>query len=177
MSTIADQLKQVIRDIPDFPKPGIIFKDITPILQQPDLCDKILEDFVEHFSGKKIDVVVGVESRGFLFGMLLAQRLQVPFVPIRKKGKLPADTIARHYDLEYGQASIEIHRDAFPKGANVLIHDDLLATGGTIRASSELVLDLGGQIAGYAFLISLDFLHGKETLEQYADDVYSLVSF
>lgn len=174
---LEENLKHVIRDVPNFPKPGIIFKDITPILQQPKLCGAVVDAFVQHFSTKKIDVVAGVESRGFLFGMLLANKLNVPFVPIRKRGKLPSDTIDRQYDLEYGQATIEIHRDAFAQGAQVLIHDDLLATGGTIRASSELVKDLGGHIVGYAFLISLDFLKGKETLMPYSDDICSLIDF
>jgi len=174
---IDKQLKDVIRDVPDFPKPGIVFKDITPILKNTDLCQAILNRFVERLQPDSIDVVVGIESRGFLFGMSLAQRLGKPFVPIRKQGKLPARTVGQSYALEYGEATIEIHEDAFAPGARVLVHDDLLATGGTVLASSQLIQKLGGEIAGYAFIISLDFLDGKKKLTDYSQQIFSLVSY
>lgn len=174
---LAAKLDAYIRNIPDFPKPGILFKDITPILSDPELCTQVVETMAQHFEGKGLDVIVGIESRGFLFGMLLANRLRIPFVPIRKQGKLPAQTIAQSYDLEYGQATIEIHADAFAAGARVLIHDDLLATGGTVVAASQLVQQLGGVIAGYAFLINLDFLGGKSRLEDYNQDILALINY
>lgn len=174
---IDQQLKDVIRDVPDFPKPGILFKDVTPILKNPHLCNAILAEFMDRLDPKRIDVVAGIESRGFLFGLSLAQRLGKPFVPIRKQGKLPFRTVAQSYALEYGEATIEIHEDAFSRGARVLIHDDLLATGGTVIATSELIQKLGGTIAGYAFIISLDFLGGRERLLTYDEMVVSLVRY
>lgn len=174
---IDQQLKDVIRDVPDFPKPGIVFKDITPILKNTDLCNEILESFVDRLQPDSIDVVAGIESRGFLFGLSLAQRLGKPFVPVRKQGKLPYHTVTQAYALEYGEASIEIHEDAFERGARVLVHDDLLATGGTVVATGELIRKLGGAIAGYAFIISLDFLGGKKKLADYSQQIVSLVSY
>ena len=137
---IAQQIKSVIRDIPDFPKPGIVFKDITPILKDPPLCKQIIAAFAERLSGTRIDVIAGVESRGFLFGLSLATELGVPFVPVRKAGKLPYTIKQKVYELEYGTATIELHTDAFEAGQHVLIHDDLLATGGTVTAASEQLL-------------------------------------
>src|SRR5690606_8000608 len=128
---IEQRLSAAIRDVPDFPRPGIIFKDITPILKDPDLCGAIVEHMAEAIDEETIDVIAGIESRGFLFGLMLAQRLKKPFVPVRKAGKLPYDTVRQEYTLEYGNAVIEIHADAFAAGSRVLIHDDLLATGGT----------------------------------------------
>ncbi|MFC7526151.1 adenine phosphoribosyltransferase [Parapedobacter sp. GCM10030251] len=174
---IDQQLKDVIRDVSDFPKPGIVFKDITPILKNTQLCDAILEGFLDRLQPDAIDVVAGIESRGFLFGLSLAQRLGKPFVPIRKQGKLPYRTVAQSYALEYGEAIVEIHEDAFEPGARVLVHDDLLATGGTVIATSKLIEKLGGTIAGYAFIISLDFLAGKEKLADYSQQVVSLVDY
>jgi len=174
---IDQQLKRVIRDVPDFPKPGIVFKDITPILKNADLCSAILDHFIDRLQPRAIDVVAGIESRGFLFGLPLAQRLGKPFVPIRKQGKLPARTVRQSYALEYGEATIEIHEDAFMAGARVLVHDDLLATGGTVLASSELIQKLGGIVAGYAFIISLDFLGGKKKLADYSQQFISLVNY
>src|SRR5476651_1030152 len=136
---IEQQIKAAIRDIPDFPKPGIVFKDITPILKDPALCDKILDAFVEQLKDTPIDVVAGVESRGFLFGLSLAGRLGVPFIPVRKAGKLPFTIKQKVYELEYGTATIELHTDAFEPGQRILIHDDLLATGGTVTAASQLI--------------------------------------
>lgn len=174
---IEQQLKATVRDIFDFPKPGIVFKDITPILKDPALCRKVVDAFVNNLEHIDFDVVVGIESRGFFFGMMLAERLNLPFVPIRKPGKLPYATIQQTYDLEYGSSSIEIHEDAFPKGTKVLLHDDLLATGGTIIAASKLIEQLGGQVSAMAFVISLDFLEAKKELKSYCDHVISLVSY
>jgi len=174
---ITEQLKQVIRDIPDFPSPGILFKDITPILKDPDLCNQVVDALVQHLNGIEVDVVTGVESRGFLFGVMLANRLKVPFVPVRKKGKLPYATVTQEYDLEYGSATIEMHQDAFPAGSKVLIHDDLLATGGTVEAVSKLVQQLGGEVTAYSFIISLDFLKGEDRLKKYSKNIIRLVGY
>jgi adenine phosphoribosyltransferase len=174
---IAEKVRQTVRDIADFPKPGILFKDITPLLKDPQLCVEIIDELAQQLAGIQIDAVTGIESRGFLFGMGLAQKLNVPFVPIRKAGKLPYTTLQQSYELEYGTATLEIHEDALYKGQNVLIHDDLLATGGTVVAASELVAKLGANIAAYSFIISLDFLKGKERLSQYNRSVFSLVHY
>lgn len=174
---IEQRLKATIRDIPDFPKPGIIFKDITPLLKDPNLCDAIVEQFVGQLPPNPVDVIAGIESRGFFFGLMLANKLRVPFVPIRKQGKLPYQTVIQEYELEYGSAAIEIHRDAFAPGARVLIHDDLLATGGTVVAASKLIQQLGGTIGGYAFIINLSFLNGRERLFPYSSHVISLVDY
>lgn len=174
---ITEKLKQVIRDIPDFPSPGILFKDITPILKDPALCREVTDAFAERLNGIEVDVVTGVESRGFLFGMLLANRLNVPFVPIRKAGKLPYSTVKQKYDLEYGSATMEMHQDAFPAGSRVLIHDDLLATGGTVGAATQLVQQLGGEVAGYSFIVGLDFLKGAEKLKKNSENIITLVSY
>ncbi|WP_140938420.1 adenine phosphoribosyltransferase [Sphingobacterium lumbrici] len=174
---LEEKLKEVIRDIPDFPQSGIVFKDITPILKDQTLCKDIVLEFARRLKGVKIDVIAGIESRGFLFGMMLANHLNVPFVPIRKQGKLPHKTIAESYKLEYGQATIEIHEDAFQEGQHILIHDDLLATGGTVVAASKLIEKLGGNIAGYSFVISLDFLQSHGRLTRFSDQVVSLVHY
>lgn len=174
---IDQQLKSTIRDIPDFPKPGIVFKDITPILKNPVLCEELVACFIRQLKPGSIDVVAGIESRGFLFGVMLANKLGVPFVPIRKQGKLPYRTVVQDYELEYGSAAIEIHEDAFGPGTRVLIHDDLLATGGTVVAASQLIERLGGRIAGYAFIVNLSFLAGTERLLPYSPHVISLVDY
>lgn len=171
------KIKQSLRDIADFPKPGIIFKDITPLLKDPGLCAEITLAIVGQLKHVKIDVVAGIESRGFLFGMLLAQALKVPFVPIRKIGKLPYKTVQQSYDLEYGNATLEIHEDAFEPGQNILVHDDLLATGGTVIAASQLVKLLSANVAAYSFLINLDFLNGKERLLAYTSNIFSLATY
>lgn len=171
------KIKQTLRDVADFPKPGIIFKDITPVLKDPALCAEITAALAQQLKGVKIDVVAGIESRGFLFGLALAQVLQVPFVPIRKAGKLPYKTIQQSYDLEYGSATLEVHEDAFTAGQNVLIHDDLLATGGTVVAASKLVSQLQANVAAYSFLISLDFLNGKNRLNCFSKHAFSLATF
>ncbi|RZK73793.1 MAG: adenine phosphoribosyltransferase [Pedobacter sp.] len=174
---ISARIKQAVRDVNDFPKPGIVFKDITPILKDPALCIDIIRALVDQLKGIEIDVVAGIESRGFLFGPSLAQLLNVPFVPVRKAGKLPYKTIQQSYDLEYGSAEIECHQDALLAGQRVLIHDDLLATGGTVVAASKLISQLDATVAAYSFIISLDFLHGRDRLKPYTQEVFSLVSY
>lgn len=174
---IENKIQNAVRDVVDFPKPGIVFKDITPILKDAYLCREIVDAFVEKIKDVDIDAIAGIESRGFLFGLMLANKLNKPFIPIRKSGKLPFKTIQEQYDLEYGNAVIEIHEDAFAVGSKILIHDDLLATGGTVDATSKLILKMGGKIAGYTFLISLDFLKGKERLLQYSPIEVSLASY
>ncbi len=174
---IADLLRQRIRDIADFPKEGIVFKDITPILKDAALCSSIVDEFAARLAPISFEVIAGIESRGFLFGLMLANRLGIPFVPIRKEGKLPAEKTKQSYDLEYGSATIEMHTDAFEPGTRDLLHDDLLATGGTLVAASELVKKLGGEVAGYSFVISLDFLNGRERLLPYSDQMIALVHY
>jgi adenine phosphoribosyltransferase len=174
---IALEIQSVIRDVPDFPKPGIVFKDITPLLSNHELSAKIVEAFKDSLKDTPVDVVVGVESRGFLYGMMLANALSVPFVPIRKAGKLPAETLSYEYDLEYGSATVEIHKDAIVPASRVLIHDDLLATGGTAVAAAELVQQLGAEVAAFAFVVGLDFLDGKKQLQAYADQILTLVNY
>jgi adenine phosphoribosyltransferase len=174
---IADQIKAAIRDIPDFPKPGIIFKDITPILKDPQLCTSIVDAFVEKLGGARIDAVAGIESRGFLFGLTLATKLGVPFVPVRKAGKLPFTIKQKAYKLEYGTAVIELHTDAFEPGQRILIHDDLLATGGTALAASELVQEMGGIVAGFSFVVGLGFLNGRERITPVCDNIVVLAEY
>lgn len=157
-------LKKYIRDIQDFPKPGIGFKDITPLLINPVARKETLNILLSSLKGQKIDKVIGVESRGFFFGMLLAEELNAGFIPVRKPNKLPYTTISASYDLEYGSDSLEIHIDAIQKGDRVVIHDDVLATGGTAKAVCELVEQLGGEIVQVNFLMELSFLNGREKL-------------
>jgi len=159
------QLENYVRDIQGFPKEGILFKDITPLLNDPEARQKCLEILVESLKGQKIDKVIGAESRGFFFGMLLADRLNAGFVPVRKPNKLPFDTISASYDLEYGTDALEIHVDAIKKGERVLIHDDVLATGGTAKAMETLVKELGGEIVQFNFLMELSFLNGREKIK------------
>jgi adenine phosphoribosyltransferase len=173
---ISTKLENAIRDIADFPKPGIVFKDITPILKDAGLCSEVIDEFVNRLDGIQIDVIAGIESRGFLFGLMLANKLGIPFVPIRKKGKLPFKTVEEPCELEYGSAILELHTDAISPGQRVLIHDDLLATGGTVSAATRLVQKLNGEVAGYAFVISLDFLNAREKLEVVSKNIITLVS-
>jgi adenine phosphoribosyltransferase len=174
---LEEEIKSVIRDVPDFPKEGIMFKDITPIMLNPQLSNKILDALEEKYKNVKIDKIAGIESRGFLFGYALAMRLNKPFVLIRKKGKLPYKKISFDYDLEYGSATIEIHTDAILPGERVLIHDDLLATGGSASAAAELVKMSGGEVAGFDFLVDLTFLNGKDRIAQYTDKIVTFVRF
>jgi adenine phosphoribosyltransferase len=161
--------------VPDFPKKGIVFRDITTLLKNKAAFHRFIELMVERYKNERIDKVVGIESRGFIGGAALANALGAGFVPIRKPGKLPADKIRQEYQLEYGTDAIEIHRDAIAKGERVLLHDDLLATGGTILAACKLVEQLGGTIVGLSFLIELSFLQPRKRLSQY--DIFSLISY
>jgi adenine phosphoribosyltransferase len=174
---LTEKIKDIVRDIPDFPKEGIIFKDITPILSSPKLVSEIVDWFVDKARKDQIDVIVGVESRGFFFGLMIAERLGVPFVPVRKAGKLPYNTIAHSYDLEYGSATVEIHEDALKPGQRVMIHDDLLATGGTAMAAATLVEKLGAKVCNYTFLIELSFLEGKKNISTNQENIYSIVTY
>ena len=164
-----------IRDIPDFPKPGILFKDITTMLKDGDSFKSAIDGLLAKIGRKPIDVVVGMESRGFIFGAPIAYALGVGFVPVRKLGKLPADVVSVEYDLEYGSATLEMHKDALKPGAKVLIVDDLLATGGTVAGTIELVKQLQGEIVALAFLIELKALHGRDRLPGY--DIATLIEF
>ena len=175
--TLEQKIKSTIRDVPDFPKEGILFKDITTILKDARLCSEIIDGFIGELKGIKIDAIVSTESRGFFFGMLLANKMKLPLIPLRKPGKLPYKTISQEYDLEYGTATVEMHIDAIEKGWNVLIHDDLLATGGTAEASAKLILKQNAHVAGFAFLLELDFLKGRKKLETYSKNIISLVRY
>ena len=168
-------LRRLIRDIPDFPKPGILFRDITPLLADPSGLALSVELLANPFRGKNIDLVVGAESRGFIFGTAVACCLSAGFVIVRKPGKLPSKRIATSYDLEYGTDSLEMHADAIVKGQRVLVVDDLLATGGTMKACCDLVKQLGGQIAGIAVLIELAGLRGRDKLTPY--DVHAVLRY
>ncbi|MBI4931310.1 MAG: adenine phosphoribosyltransferase [Bacteroidetes bacterium] len=174
---LEQKIKSSIRDVPDFPKQGIVFKDITPILKDSILCTEIAEGFIEQLKGMKIDAIVSTESRGFFFGFLLANKMGIPLIPLRKPGKLPYKTISQEYDLEYGKASVEMHVDALKKEWNVLIHDDLLATGGTAEASAVLIKRQNANIAGFAFVVELGFLNGRKKLETYSQKIISLVKY
>jgi adenine phosphoribosyltransferase len=174
---ISEKLDKAIREVPNFPKEGINFKDITTLLLNPELSTEIVDAFIERLKGKKIDAIVGVESRGFLFGFLLANKMKIPFVPIRKVGKLPGETLKFKYDLEYGSAEMEVHKSDIKEGWNVVVHDDLLATGGTACAASELIQKLGANVAAFTFVISLDYLNGNEKLEKYSKEIISLKKY
>jgi adenine phosphoribosyltransferase len=174
---IEKKLKEVIRDVPDFPKPGIIFKDITPILLNPQLTRDLIDEMFNHVKSLNLDAVVGIESRGFWFGIMLANKLEIPFIPIRKKGKLPYKTVSYSYDLEYGSAEIEMHEDEIKDNWNVLIHDDLLATGGTACAAAELIKMQNGNVAAFSFVVDLTFLNGTEILKKYSKNIFNLVSY
>ena len=175
-TTTRETLKaeRLIRDIPDFPKPGIIFKDITPVLADAGAMREVIDRFIEFATPKSPNVIVGIESRGFVFGMPLALEMGLPFVPVRKLGKLPWKTIHEEYALEYGTNSVEIHQDAIKPGDRVIIVDDLLATGGTASAAKRLVERLSGKVEGFTFLIELSFLHGRLALPN--DDILALIT-
>jgi|SRR5687768_6449768 len=162
---MSDLLKRKIRSIPDFPKPGILFYDVTTLLRDPDGFRESIDAMVAPYANGTIDLIVGIESRGFILGSAMADRLGAGFVPVRKLGKLPAKTVRESYSLEYGTDSLEVHEDAIEKGQRVLIVDDLLATGGTAAAVTKLVKKLGGVVVGLAFLVELDFLPGRKKLE------------
>jgi adenine phosphoribosyltransferase len=170
-----DRLKKLIREVPDFPKKGILFYDITTLLKDRVGFARLIDALSEHYIGKDIDLVLGMEARGFIFGPALAYRLNAGFVPVRKPGKLPAETVKISYELEYGSNALEVHKDAIQKGQRILIVDDLLATGGTAVATADLASRLGAKIAGLAFVVELDFLKGRERLSNY--DVFSLLHY
>ena len=170
-----DELKKYIREVPDFPKPGINFYDITTLLKDPHGLRMTVDRFVWLFAGLEVDKVVGMESRGFMFGPTVAYNLNAGFVPVRKPGKLPAETVGQSYDLEYGTDRLEIHRDGIAAGGRVLIVDDLIATGGTALATAKLVEGLGGEVAGRGFILELEFLNGRGQLADYS--VTSLIRY
>lgn len=169
------KLEDYVRSIPDFPEPGIIFRDITSILQDADGLQLAVDSMQERLKGVDFDVIVGAESRGFVFGAPIAYNLHKPFVLIRKKGKLPCETVSKEYDLEYGSAEIEMHKDSIKPGQKVVLVDDLIATGGTIQAAAELVESLGGQVVKILFLMELKGLKGRERLKKY--DVDSVIQY
>ena len=170
-----DSLKELIREVPDFPKPGINFYDITTLLKHPGGLRTTIDEFARLFHGRVFDKVVGIESRGFLFGPQLAYAFHAGFVPVRKPGKLPADAVSEEYALEYGTDELQMHRDAVEKGERVLIVDDVIATGGTAEATARLVESCGGKVAGFGFVVELGFLNGRGRLEGYP--VESLVRY
>src|SRR5277367_425730 len=170
-----EPLKALVRTVPDFPKPGILFYDITTLLKDRTGFAEMIDALAQHYIGRDIDLVLGIEARGFIFGPALAYRLNAGLVPVRKPKKLPAPTAKVNYDLEYGTDSLEIHMDAVQPGQRVIIVDDLLATGGTMQATVQLVRQLGGDIAGLAFAIELDFLKGRAKFPEY--DVFSLLHY
>ncbi|MHB8931793.1 MAG: adenine phosphoribosyltransferase [Melioribacteraceae bacterium] len=169
------ELKDLIRDVPDFPKKGIIFKDITTLLKSPKGLKNSAEELCNFVKNKGITKVAGIESRGFILGGIIAEKLNAGFIPIRKPGKLPSEKISESYLLEYGSDSIEIHKDAIQTGDKVLLHDDLLATGGTMEAACKLIEKLGGEVVQISFLIELDFLNGRDKLKSY--DVRSIIQY
>ena len=175
--TLQERLKETIRDVKDFPKPGILFKDISTIMLDASLSNDILDHLVEMYQHLEIDAIAGIESRGFLFAYPLAMRLGVPFILIRKQGKLPYKKISHSYDLEYGSAVIEIHSDAVKSGQKVLIHDDLLATGGSADAAAELIHKCGGIVVGFNFIVELSFLNGKQKLMNHSSKIDNLITF
>jgi len=170
-----DQLKKLIREVPDFPKKGILFYDITTLLKDKTGLAMLIDKFAEHYMAHDVDLVLGMEARGFIFAPALAYRLNAGFIPVRKPGKLPAECVSYDYALEYGKNTLQIHRDAIQKGQRVLIVDDLLATGGTAEATAKLAEQLGGKIAGMGFVVELEFLNGRDKLKGY--DVMSLLKY
>lgn len=170
-----DDLKKLIREVPDFPKPGILFYDITTLLKDRLGFARLIDALTEHYINDQIDLVLGIEARGFIFGPALAYRLNAGFVPVRKPKKLPAEVLQWKYDLEYGQDTLEVHKDAIRPGQRVIICDDLLATGGTAKATADMTRQLGGDICGMGFVVELDALKGREKLKDY--DVFSLLHY
>ncbi|HEX3300642.1 MAG TPA: adenine phosphoribosyltransferase [Actinomycetota bacterium] len=170
-----EQIEALIRDVPDFPEPGIVFKDITPVLADPIAFSTIIDLIVVHFGRGNVDKVVGIEARGFILGAPVAYHFGAGVIPVRKKGKLPHETLEESYALEYGTASLEIHTDAVQAGERVLVVDDVLATGGTAKAAASLVERIGGKVCGIATLIELEFLHGRDKLQGY--DLFTLIQY
>lgn len=174
---LQQKIKSVIRDVPDFPKNGILFKDITPIFHNQQLCNEIINALYEKYKDENLNAIIGVESRGFLFGFALANKLNIPFILVRKEGKLPYKKIAHSYTLEYGTATMEMQEDEIQPGARILIHDDLLATGGTAAAAAKLVEMQKGVVVGFAFIAELDFLNGRKQLASHSANIISLVNY
>ena len=176
-SDITDRVKAAIRDIPDFPIEGVVFKDITPLMLDAQLSRDISGAFVAHARRLKPDAICAIDSRGFIFGTGIAQELDIPLILVRKQGKLPGETIAYSYDLEYGSATLEIHKNDLKPGSRVLIHDDLLATGGTTSATAELIKQSGSEVIGFSFIVDLSFLLGKEMISKYSTEIFSLAEY
>ncbi|MGA3161471.1 MAG: adenine phosphoribosyltransferase [Terracidiphilus sp.] len=170
-----EALKALVRTVPDFPKPGILFYDITTLLKDKTGFAKLIDALAGHYIERKVDLVLGIEARGFIFGPALAYRLNAGFVPVRKPGKLPAETVRVTYDLEYGSDALEIHKDSIQPGQRVVLVDDLLATGGTMEATVKLAKQLGGEIVGLAFAVELDFLKGRDRFKEF--DIFSLLHY
>ncbi len=174
---IEQQIKAVVRNVPDFPEQGINFKDINPLLQNAEVCKHIINEFAAHITNTGVDAIVGIESRGFLFGMAIAQALQVPFIPIRKAGKLPGKTLQQTYNLEYGTATIELQVDAIEPQQKIWIHDDVLATGGTAFAAAQLVQKANAQVHGFCFVIELGFLNGRQVIAPISKNILTLAGY
>lgn len=175
--TVSEEVASRIRTVHGFPKPGIAFKDIVPLLADPVLCDRLAEEMVLPFRDAGIDMIAGIESRGFIFGSLMAQKLNCGLTLVRKRGKLPYRTVAAEYELEYGSAVIEMHEDSFIPGSKVLIHDDLLATGGTAAATAQLCGELEAKLIGFSFIIELPGLNGRSVLQPYSENTVSIVKY
>lgn len=175
--SLESRMKAIVRDVPDFPKPGILFKDLSPLLKHSELAKEIIEQLVANIAPMKPDALVCLESRGFWFGMPVALALGIPMIPMRKQGKLPYTCIAQEYDLEYGTAKIEMHTDALERGWNVVVHDDLLATGGTADAAAKLVKKAGAQVCAFSFLVELEFLEGRKRLDVSRSPIHSLIKY
>ncbi|MFN8415353.1 MAG: adenine phosphoribosyltransferase [Cytophagaceae bacterium] len=174
---LSDVIKNTIRDIKDFPQPGVMFKDLTPILKSPDLCKMITETLVDSIKLLKPDAIVCLDSRGFWFGLPIAMDLNIPMIPVRKQGKLPYEVISQEYSLEYGTAKVEMHTDALKPGMRVMIHDDLLATGGTANAAAQLIKKVGAEPIGFSFLVELSFLKGRDILKEYNVPVGAIATY
>lgn len=170
-----EALKQIVREIPDFPKPGILFYDITTLLRDAKGFAEVIDIFARHYRDQKLDAVVGVEARGFIFAAAVANRLGLGFIPVRKPGKLPYRTVSQSYQLEYGTDTLEMHADAVRRGDRILLIDDLMATGGTARAVAEMVRGQGGDVAGIGFVIELEFLSGRKSLPEY--EIFSILKY
>lgn len=175
--SLSVELRGVIREVPDFPQKGINFKDITPIFLDPTLNNKVLNQLTKLITEFNPDVIVGIDSRGFIMGNSIALKAKIPFVLARKKGKLPSEVVSSTYALEYGEDTLQMHKDSFLPGAKVIIHDDLLATGGTAKCVASLVKQLGGEVIAYSFLIELAFLNGRKQLSEICDNIISLVTY
>lgn len=174
---ISTEIEQAISTIEDFPKPGISFKDITPILLDHNLCDRLTDALIEDYRDQNVEMIAAIESRGFILGAMMAQKLECGLTLVRKAGKLPGPVEAQSYDLEYGSATIEMNKGSFEYGTRVLIHDDLLATGGTAQATAQLCKRLGAEILGFNFIIELDDLKGREMIQPYSNNIVSILNY